>query len=136
MRDVVQDPISEAEFAQLLTDPGGRTRVPFTRVGKAAVLGYDPIRLQEYLAAEPEAPVIAHVRWGEPSSEQLLQYLHDESIPHAARDVDAEPLSSDELWQLLTIPGSNIRTPYTLVGDEVVLGYDIPKLGRLLGMAQ
>jgi hypothetical protein len=137
MRDVMQDPLSLEEFARLLTDPQGRTRVPFTRVGGAAVLGFDPIRLQENIDAQPVgAPIVAHVRRGEESSEQLLGHLRSQGIPHAVRLVDEEPLSAEELWGLLTIPGHNIRTPYTLVGDDLVFGYDIPKLRRLLGISE
>ncbi len=134
MRDVVQNPVTEAEFAGLILDSDQRTRVPFTSVGRATVLGYDPVRLKEYLDEEPEAPVIAHVRPGEPSSEQLLAHLRKEGIAHAVRDVDTDPVSLEELWQLLVIPGRGLRTPYTVVGEELVLGYDIPKLERVLGL--
>jgi arsenate reductase-like glutaredoxin family protein len=134
MRDVVQQPVTEDEFAELILDSQQRPRVPFTSVGKATVLGFDPVRLREYLQEEPEAPVIAHVRQGEPSSEQLLAHLRTEAIAHAVRDVDTDPLSLEELWQLLVIPGRGLRTPYTVVGDELVLGYDIPKLERVLGL--
>jgi arsenate reductase-like glutaredoxin family protein len=135
MRDVMQDPLTPDEFAWLLTDASGRTRVPFTRVGGAAVLGFDPIRLRENIESQPPgAPVVAHIRPGEESSEALVAHLRAEDIPHAVRDVDEEPLSAEELWGLLTIPGRNVRTPYTLVGDDLVFGYDIPKLSRLLGI--
>lgn len=133
MRDVVQEPVTREEFAQLIHNQEGRVRVPFTCVGSATVLGYDPIRLREYREAEPEAPVVAHVRTGEPSSEQLLAHLRAEGVAYAVRDVDEEPLSLEELWGLLIIPGRGLRTPYTVIGDELVLGYDIPKLERLLG---
>ena len=134
MRDVVQDPLSEEEFAAIIVDRDGHPRVPFTMVGKDAVLGFDPIRFREYYDASPNAPVIAHVRPGDISSDQLLAYLHAEGIDHAIRNVDEDPLSTEELWYLLTIPGRNVKTPYTVVGDELVLGYDIPKLERVLGL--
>jgi hypothetical protein len=132
MRDVVQEPVTPDEFTQLIHDTRGRIRVPFTCVGSATVLGYDPVRLREYREEHPEAPVVAHVRKGEASSEQLLAHLIGEGIPHAVRDVDVDPLSSEELWGLLIIPGRGLRTPYTVIGEELVLGYDIPKLERLL----
>jgi arsenate reductase-like glutaredoxin family protein len=134
MRDVVQEPLSEEEFAKIIVDRDGHPRVPFTMVGKDAVLGFDPIRFREYYDASPNAPVIAHVRKGDASCDQLLAYLRAEGIPHALRDVDEDPLSIEELWRLLTIPGRNVKTPYTVVGDELVLGYDIPKLERVLGL--
>jgi arsenate reductase-like glutaredoxin family protein len=134
MRDVVQQPLTRDDFAQLITDRGGRIRVPFTRVGTAVVLGYDPVRLRENREAQPDASITVHARQGDDSSERLLAHLRAETIPHAVRDVDADPLSVEELWELLTIPGQNVRTPYTIVGDEVVLGYDIPKLQRVLGL--
>ena len=134
----MREPLTQAEFARLITEGNGRTRVPFTQVGSAVVLGYDPLRLRENREASPDAPIVAHVRPGDPSSEQLLAHLRAEHIPHAVREVDADPLPTEELWRLLTIPGLNVRTPYTVVGDEVILGYDIPKLQRLLrpGKAQ
>jgi len=134
MRDVVQEPLSEEEFAKIIVDRDGHPRVPFSMVGKDAVLGFDPIRFREYYDASSNAPVIAHVRKGDVSSDQLLTYLRAEGIPHAVRDVDEDPLSIEELWHLLTIPGRNVKTPYTVVGDELVLGYDIPKLERVLGL--
>lgn len=133
MRDVMQDPLTPEEFERLLTDSEGRTRVPFTRVGSAAVLGFDPVRLRENLDAQPAGvPVVVHVRPGDESSEQLLAHLIAEKIPHAVRNVDEDPMSGEELWGLLTIPGHNVRTPYTLVGDQLVFGYDVPRLKRLL----
>src|SRR5437773_5926087 len=132
MRNVVQDPITEEELAGLIHDKAGRIRVPFTTVGKATVLGFDPVRLGEYLAEDPSSAVVAHIRPGEESSEQLLAHLREKGIAHSVRNVDEEPLSDQELWGLLTIPGRNLRTPYTVIGDELVLGYDIPKLARLL----
>lgn len=132
MRDVVQEPLTEEEFARIIVDGQGRTRVPFTCVGTGTVLGFDPVRLGEYLQEQPEAPVIAHVRPGDPSSEQLRAHLRDAGIAHAVRNVDADPMSVEELWGLLSIPGRNIRTPYTVVGDELVLGYDVLKLERVL----
>lgn len=136
MRDVVQDPLSEEEFAQIIVDREGHPRVPFTLVGKDAVLGFDPIRFKEYRDASPDAPVIAHVRRSDESSDQLLAHLRAEGVPHATRDVDEDPMSVEELWGLLTIPGRNVKTPYTVVGDELVLGYDIPKLERVLGLVK
>jgi arsenate reductase-like glutaredoxin family protein len=134
MRDVVQDPITPEELAKLLRDREGRIRVPFSRVGKAGVLGFDPLRLQEYLDEDPSSRVVAYVRKGEQSSEQLLAHLKARNIKHEVRDVDADPPTDQELWDLLTIPGRNLRTPYTLIGDELIFGYDIPKLSRLLSI--
>ena len=134
MRDVVQNPVTEGEFASLILDSQDRTRVPFTSVGKAVVLGFDPVRLREYLDEDANAPVIAHVRQGDASSEQLLTHLREQGIAHAVRDVDVDSMSLEELWQALVIPGRGLRTPYTVVGDELVLGYDIPKLERVLGL--
>ncbi len=136
MRDVVQDPITPEELAKLVRDREGRIRVPFSQVGKAGVLGFDPLRLSEYLAEDPSSKVVAYVRKGEPSSEQLLAHLKEQGIPHEVRDVDVDPPTDEELWNLLTIPGRNLRTPYTLIGDELIYGYDVPKLARLLGIKE
>jgi len=132
MRDVVQDPITPEELAQLVRDHEGRVRVPFSQVGKSGVLGFDPLRLQEYLDEDPASRVVAYVRKGEASSEQLLAHLNAKNIKHEVRDVDTDPPTDQELWDLLTIPGRNLRTPYTLIKDELIYGYDIPKLARLL----
>jgi arsenate reductase-like glutaredoxin family protein len=136
MRDVVQDPITPEELSKLVRDREGRIRVPFSQVGKSGVLGFDPLRLQEYLDEDPTSRVVAYVRKGEPSSEQLLAHLKAKNIKHEVRDVDTNPPTDQELWDLLTIPGRNLRTPYTLIGDELIFGYDIPKLARLLGIKE
>jgi len=65
---------------------------------------------------------------------RLLEHLKGKGIPHEVREVDANPPTEEELWNLLTVPGRNLRTPYTLIGDELIFGYDVPKLGRLLGI--
>ena len=135
-RDVVREPITEDEFAALIIDPEGRIRVPFTRVGAAVVLGFDPVRLREYLGEDAQAPVIVHGRDGDLSSDQLIAHLRAEGIPHALRDVDQDPLSLAELWGMLIIPSRGLRTPYTVIGDELVLGCDIPKLERVLGLSK
>jgi arsenate reductase-like glutaredoxin family protein len=134
MRDVMRDPITEDEFARLIHDPQGRIVAPFTSVGDAVVLGFDPVRLHEYLDEDPNLPVVAHVRADDPSSDRLFEHLKSKGIAHRLRDVDAEPLSDKELWEMLTIPGRNIRTPYLQVDGQLVLGYDVPKLQRLLGL--
>jgi arsenate reductase-like glutaredoxin family protein len=136
MRDVVQEPITPDELSKLIRDREGRIRVPFSRVGKSGVLGFDPLRLKEYMDEDPSNEVVAYVRKGEPSSEQLLAHLKAQNIAHEVRDVDANPPTDEELWDLLTIPGRNLRTPYTLIQDELVYGYDIPKLARLLGIKE
>jgi hypothetical protein len=132
MRDVMQEPLDESEFASLIRDQEGHVTVPFTEVGKAVVLGFDPIRLQEYLDEDPNARVVANVRVGDPSSDLLLEHLRKKGIAHQVRQVDEDPRAIGELWDLLTIPGRNIRTPYVQVDGQLVLGYDIPKLQRLL----
>jgi arsenate reductase-like glutaredoxin family protein len=136
MRDVVQEPITPEELSKLVRDRQGRIRVPFSEVGKSGVLGFDPIRLGEYLAEDPSSRVVVYVRPGEPSSEQLLAHLKAQGIAHEVRNVDTDPPTDEELWNLLTIPGRNLRTPYTLIGDELIFGYDVPKLARLLGIKE
>src|SRR5437867_7247808 len=98
MRDVMQEPVTEDELARLIRDREGHIAVPFTKVGKAVVLGFDPIRLGEYLDEDPRAPVVAHVRPGDPDSAHLLEHLRATGVAHAVRNVDAEPLSDQELW--------------------------------------
>ena len=93
MRDVVQEPVTEDELARLTRDREGHIAVPFTKVGKAVVLGFDPIRLGEYLDEDPSAPIVAHVRPGDPDSEHLLEHLRAKGVAHTVRNVDAEPLS-------------------------------------------
>jgi arsenate reductase-like glutaredoxin family protein len=44
-------------------------------------------------------------------------------------------VTPEELWKIMTLPDGRLRTPITLVGDQVVLGYDPQKLARVLGLS-
>ncbi len=100
------------------------------------MLGFDPVRLGEYLEASPDtrtAGATVYGRPGDPGSQGVLTWLADHSVPAILVDVDQHPLTHQELWQLLVLPGNaNVRTPYTLVDGAVVLGNDRRRLEELL----
>ncbi|MBI3076965.1 MAG: hypothetical protein HYY85_08290 [Deltaproteobacteria bacterium] len=49
------------------------------------------------------------------------------------RDVIGNPLSTQEIMDLLTTGPGQIRTPIVKVGKDVVLGYTVPKLEKIFG---
>jgi arsenate reductase-like glutaredoxin family protein len=135
LRDVMVDPITPEELWQLMHDANGRQLAPLTRVGRGLVMGYDPVRLGENLAQYPEAAadgVTVYGRSGDSSTQGVLDYLRERAIPATLVDVDREPMSRDELWRLLEIPGQNIRTPFTVIDGTVVLGNDRRRLEEVL----
>ena len=132
------DPLTPEELWQLTHDADGRQLAPLTKVGDGLVMGYDPVRLGENLEEYPEAQVdgvTVYCRPGDSGTQGVLDYLRERSVPATLVDVDREPMSRDELWRLLEIPGHNIRTPFTEVNGTVVLGNDRRRLEEVLASA-
>ncbi len=53
-------------------------------------------------------------------------FLSENGVPFQIRDVDREPLTPRELWELFNRKASRLRVPFTVLnnGEDVVLGYD------------
>jgi hypothetical protein len=99
------------------------------------VLGYDPVRLGEYLEQSPAARTegaTVHGRSGDPGTRGVLDWLAEHGVPAILVDVDAHPMTRDELWQLLEIPNANVRTPFTEIDGIVILGNDRRRLEEVL----
>jgi hypothetical protein len=132
---VLQEPITPDELWRLTHDAAGRQLAPLTRIASAVVLGYDPVRLGEYLEQFPDARTTGatvHGRPGDASTQGVLDWLAERGVPATLVDVDAQPMTRDELWDLLAIPNSNVRTPYTEIDGVVVLGNDRRRLAEVL----
>ena len=135
MRDVGVDPLTPEELYRLVYDAHGRQRGPITRVGGAVVLGYDPLRLGENVAEQPAARETGVTVYGvpdDPSTVGVLAWLQEHGVPATLVDVTQRPLTAAELWALLELPGQNVRVPYTIVDDAVVLGNDRARLTATL----
>lgn len=135
LRDVGQQPLTPEELYRLVYDPRGRPRGPITRVGRGVVLGYDPLRLSENLRDHPsarEAGVTVYGAPDDPSTMGVVAWLHEQGVPTTLVDTAQRPLAPAELWALLELPGQNVRVPYTLVDDAVVLGHDRARLTAVL----
>ncbi len=129
------DPLTPDELWRLTHDAQGRQLAPLTRIATAVVLGYDPVRLGEYLEQFPEARAdgaTVYGRPGDPSTQGVLDWLAEHGVPATLVNVDERPMTRDELWQLLEIPGANIRTPLTDIDGVVVLGNDRRRLEEVL----
>jgi arsenate reductase-like glutaredoxin family protein len=145
LHDLAHQPLGPDELWALLHDAQGRQVGPINRIGDGpahpqaglnVVLGYDPIRLQERLDEEPEAArtgVKVYGRPADPSTRRVLEFLQQRAIPARLIDLDQQPLSKQDLVEMLTIPSGGNRAAYTAVDGTVVLGYDIPRLEEVLG---
>lgn len=136
LRDLMVEPLSPDELWRLMHDAAGRQLGPLTRVGKGVVMGYDPIRLDENLADNPDARtsgVTVYGRPGDRGTEGVLTHLRGQNVPATLVDLDQTPFSREALWQFLEIPNANIRTPFTDVDGTVVLGNDRQRLDEVLG---
>jgi hypothetical protein len=132
---VIAEPITPDELWRLTHDAAGRQLAPLTKMASAVVLGYDPVRLGEYLEQYPEIPTqgaTIYGRPGEASTQAVLDWLAERGVPATLVDVDAQPMSREELWQILEIPNSNVRTPFTEVDGTVILGNDRRRLEEVL----
>jgi len=141
---MIAQPLAPDELAALLTDSNGQQIGPLTKLGGDepdpdfglnVVLGYDPIRLSERLANEPQdVPITVYGHPTEVSTERLMDFLQLRGRAFHLRDIGEEPLPPDDLHRLLSIPKSGNRSPYTDVHGTVVLGYDVPRLSEVLGV--
>jgi arsenate reductase-like glutaredoxin family protein len=147
-RDVITDPLTPAELRGLMDDPlTGRQRGPFTRLGTRldpvhgynVVLGVDLVRLDERLEEEPALLHEVATLWGRPDDHRtrtVHAHLASRGLEVELVDLDRAPLSQEHLWALLEIPRRNIRTPFTRVGETVILGNDVEHLEEALQAAQ
>ena len=129
------EPITPDELWRLTHDAHGRQLAPLTRLASAVVLGYDPVRLGEYLEQLPQVRTdgaTVHGRPGDASTQGVLDWLAEHGVPATLVDVDEHPMTREELWQLLEIPNANIRTPFTEIDGTVILGNDRWRLEEVL----
>lgn len=54
-------------------------------------------------------------------------------VVYDVRNPDGKPLTKDEPWDRMALPDGRLRTPRTVVGENVVLGYDPVKLEQHFG---
>jgi arsenate reductase-like glutaredoxin family protein len=146
LRDQFVDPVTHDELAALFHDAAGRQLGPLTRLGEECshaygynvVYGCDLLRIDERVQRDPAAARAAGATvWGWPeqqSTRLVLDYLSQQAVPTTLVDMLRQPLAPDELWDLLYIPQQGIiRSPFTVVDGQVVLGFDLDWLRRALG---
>lgn len=78
----------------------------------------------------PDDRVVLHMRPGCHVCARVKAFLTDNGVPFQTRDVDADPLTPRELWELLTRKANRLRVPFTVLndGEDVVLGHDVLRL--------
>jgi hypothetical protein len=76
--------------------------------------------------------VTVHGRPDDPSTAAVLSWLGEQGVPATLADVAAAPLTPEAVWALLELPGNNVRVPFTLIDDAVVLGNDQGRLTAAL----
>ena len=145
LRDQFVDPVTRDELAALFHDAAGGQLGPLTRLGQErshaygynVVYGCDLLRIAERVQRDPAARAAGATIWGWPeqqSTRLVLDYLSQQAVPTTFVDVLLQPLAPDELWDLLYIPAQGIiRSPFTVVDGQVVLGFDLDWLRRALG---
>jgi arsenate reductase-like glutaredoxin family protein len=145
LRDQFVAPVTHDELYGLFHDAAGRQLGPLTRLGQErssaygynVVYGCDLLRIDERVQRDPAAARAAGATvWGRPAEQStrlVLEYFRQHAIPATLVDMLQEPLSCDELWDLLYIPRQGIiRSPFTVVDGQVVLGFDLEWLRRAL----
>ena len=58
----------------------------------------------------------------------MKEYLSQKQVSFGDRDITKDPTAISELQKL-----GFMTTPVTLVGDQVIVGFDVPKLEEALG---
>lgn len=74
----------------------------------------------------PADRVVVYARPGCHVCARVKAYLAEHEVPYDVRDVDADPLTPRELWDLFNRKAGRLRVPFTALNDgqDVVLGYD------------
>lgn len=135
LRDVTDEPLGRDELYGLVYAPNGRQRGPLTCLDRGLVIGQDPVRLAENLADNPRVRTEGATVYGhadDPSTAGVLDWLAAQGVPARLEDVGVRPLDADAVWGLLKLGESDVRVPYTLIDDLVVLGNDRGRLTSAL----
>ena len=61
----------------------------------------------------------------------MKEYLSQKQISFEDRDITAHPTAIAELQKL-----GLMTTPVTVIGDKLIVGFDVPKLDEALGLDQ
>lgn len=82
---------------------------------------------------KPEDRVTLYKRQGCTVCARVQGFLSDNDVPFEIRDVDADPLTPMELWDLFNRKADRLRVPFTALndGEDVVLGYDPDRLAAV-----
>lgn len=79
---------------------------------------------------KPDDRVVVYMRPGCHVCARVKKFLTERDVPYEARDVDADPLTPRELWDLFNRKADRLRVPFTALndGEDVVLGFDPQRL--------
>lgn len=79
---------------------------------------------------KPDDRVVVYMRPGCHVCARVKNFLTEHDVPYGARDVDADPLTPRELWDLFNRKAGRLRVPFTALNDgqDVVLGFDPQRL--------
>ncbi|MBA3280350.1 MAG: glutaredoxin family protein [Geodermatophilaceae bacterium] len=79
---------------------------------------------------KPDDRVVVYMRPGCHVCARVKKFLTEHDVPYEARDVDGDPLTPRELWDLFNRKADRLRVPFTALndGEDVVLGFDPQRL--------
>jgi len=79
---------------------------------------------------KPDDRVVVYMRPGCHVCARVKNFLTEHDVPYEARDVDSDPLTPRELWDLFNRKADRLRVPFTALndGEDVVLGFDPQRL--------
>ncbi|MBA3338300.1 MAG: glutaredoxin family protein [Geodermatophilaceae bacterium] len=79
---------------------------------------------------KPDDRVVVYMRPGCHVCARVKNFLTEHNVPFDGRDVDSDPLTPRELWDLFNRKADRLRVPFTALndGEDVVLGFDPQRL--------
>lgn len=79
---------------------------------------------------KPDDRVVVYMRPGCHVCARVKKFLTEHDVSYEARDVDSDPLTPRELWDLFNRKADRLRVPFTALndGEDVVLGFDPQRL--------
>ncbi|MGI8722709.1 MAG: glutaredoxin family protein, partial [Geodermatophilaceae bacterium] len=79
---------------------------------------------------KPDDRVVVYMRPGCHVCARVKSFLTEHEVPFHARDVDSDPLTPREFWDLFNRKANRLRVPFTALndGEDVVLGFDPQRL--------
>jgi hypothetical protein len=144
MHDLEQEPLDKAGILRLMRLPDGGMRDPVIDIGGRVILGCDKPFIDRALSERGDQPLPDALVYGRPRSgptQMALAYLREKGMEPTLHDLEQNPLSEDEILDLLYLPRlDGMRAPVIIhypadspASVHFILGADFDRMIEVFG---